>query len=78
MDEDAAGYFNIDVLMPIKTLWEIDGLLRNASYLLANQEHMADVQEIYRQVFRLASPYAVSESDRTWLVRRSQGLSGTP
>ena len=63
--------------MPIKVYWDIQELLKAAAYLLASQEHMADVQEVYRQVFKKAAPCAIYESDRTWLLKRSN-QAGNP
>ncbi|NRA44206.1 MAG: hypothetical protein HRU09_04520 [Oligoflexales bacterium] len=58
-------------MMPLQEYWKLLDLLQKADFLLASKEQMADIQAIYRRVFKLVAPYAVFETDRLWLVKRS-------
>ena len=70
-DEEQANTVLVDLIMPLDAYWEINRLLHKADYLMASQEQTTDIQEIYRQVFKEAAPYAVSENDRNWLFKRA-------
>lgn len=56
--------------MPLKTYWQLNDLLRQADYLLAEKEQQADVQGLYKDVFKIACSHAIYESDRTWLIKQ--------
>lgn len=69
LEDEHQTLYNIDLLMPLDVFWEINELLRIANYLLASDEQMADIHEIYKTIFRKAAPYAVFETDRSWLYQ---------
>ncbi len=58
----------IELLVPIQIHWDIVELLKQANFLLSRGGLNVDVQAIYRKIYRAASPYAVSENDRLWLI----------
>lgn len=71
IDDEQGVIYNIDLQLPLQEYWKLLELLKKADFLLASKEQMADIQAIYRRVFKLVAPFAVFETDRAWLVKRS-------
>lgn len=69
LEDEHQSLYNIDLLMPLDVYWEISELLRLSNYLYASDEQMADIHEIYKEIFRKSAPHAVFENDRTWLYQ---------
>lgn len=58
-------------MMSLEAFWKITDLIKEADYLMSSKEQMADIQAIYKSVFKTAGPYAIYENDRLWLLKRS-------
>ena len=71
IDDEQGTIYNIDIMMPLQEYWKLLDLIKKADFLLASKEQMADIQAIYRRIFKLVAPYSVFETDRLWLVKRS-------
>ena len=54
--------------MPLQTYWKINDLLKKADLLSSEKEPQADIQEVYKAVYKTAIPYTIYESDRMWLI----------
>lgn len=61
-----------ELLMPVTIFWEIEKVLKDASYMIASGEPQAEVITSYKKIFKLSAPYAVHEKSRTWLHERSK------
>jgi hypothetical protein len=72
LENERQSLYHIDLLLPLDVYWQIAALLQKAQYLLASDEEMADIHEIYKGIFRKAALYAVFETDRLWLLQNGQ------
>ncbi|MBI2602317.1 MAG: hypothetical protein HYW48_04605 [Deltaproteobacteria bacterium] len=69
--EDKSFSRSFELYLPIDKYWEIDSLLQTADYLIASNESVAEIQLVYNKIFKKAAPFAMKETDRSWLFRRS-------
>ena len=67
--DDAMGAQVIELLLPMTTFKVVDQLLAQADFLSASDGYRADINSIYRRVFREVAQYARKENDRIWLHR---------
>lgn len=75
IEDESNSLYNVDLLMPLDIYWDVGKLINLADYLVAGEEHQADVHEIYKKIFRKAAPFAVFETDRLWLYQHSHHQS---
>lgn len=60
----------VELLMPIKDFWQLEGLIKDVNYLIAAGEPQAEVVASYRKVLKGSARFAVKEMDRLWLYGR--------
>ena len=53
--------------MPVEAFWAVRDLVQEADYLVSTGHETASVGDIYRKIFKIVAPHAVSEPDRIWL-----------
>ncbi len=74
MEEERIFQRAVPLLLPIEKFWDLDKMVQEADYLLANENSPADLKTLYKKIYQLAAPYAAKENDRRWLYKKS-GLS---
>jgi hypothetical protein len=60
----------IEIKAPVEIFWEAQRLLVEAEVLLAADEDINTIKDIYTSVLQLLIPYAALEKDRTWLYEQ--------
>lgn len=60
----------IEIKAPVEVFWEAQRLLVEAEVLLASDEDVNAIKDIYTSVLQLLIPYAALEKDRTWLYEQ--------
>ncbi len=63
----------IDLSMPIEAYWELQKLMDEADYLVANEDSQADLKAIYSKIYILCASHALKEADRDWLYKKGSG-----
>jgi hypothetical protein len=61
----------VEVQMPIETYWEASRILKEVVYLLASGEPQTEVAGQIRKVYKICSPYVLTEKERIWLVDKA-------
>lgn len=57
----------IELLMPVRSYWELKEMVDHVAFLLSAQEPLSEVARQYRSVVQFSSAYAVREEDRLWM-----------
>ena len=66
--DDADGQRPIELSLPIETFWEVQEILKEADYMIAQSEDRSLLSSRYLDLYRKVLPYAVNERDRLWLM----------
>lgn len=61
-----------ELLLPIRTFWEIEDILGQINYKIAAGASVMDVEHSYKQIYRMSARFALFEMSRAWLHRKGQ------
>ena len=70
MEEDTQP--PIELKMPVEILWKGQDIIREAEFMLSNNEDQIRVKDTYMRLLKLVTPYAVFEKDRIWLHEQTK------
>ena len=70
IDEDTQP--PIELRMPLDILWKGQEIIKEAEFMLSNNDDQVRIKDTYKRLLKLVTPYAVLEKDRTWLHEQTQ------
>lgn len=59
-----------ELLLPIRVFWEIEDILSHTNYKIASGASDLDIEQSYKQVYRMSARFALYEISRVWLHRK--------
>ena len=62
----------IELLLPPEVYWQVQDILKETDYLIAQSEDAVALASRYVDLYRYVMPYAVHEKDRLWLINKTQ------
>ncbi len=72
-EDDHTNKQVIELLMPIQVYWQVKTMIEDSYYLISSSEEPSEIARLQKAVFQLMVPFAVSESERNWLVNTIAG-----
>ncbi len=65
----------VELMMPIRTFWDVDDRIRKLEYLISSGEDPVLINEAQQKIYSMVARYAVAEKDRLMLMALGQGVT---
>lgn len=59
-----------ELLLPVRVLWDIEDIILKANGKMAAGASEIEVEQNYRQIYRLSARFALYEVSRQWLLKK--------
>lgn len=59
-----------ELLLPVRVLWDIEDIILKANGKMAAGASEIEVEQNYRQIYRMSARFALYEVSRQWLYKK--------
>lgn len=63
---------SIELLIPLRTFWELEKMIEAFVYLVSTGEDKAGIEQSYKSILKKCAPFAIKEVERQWLHEKSK------